>query len=405
MSRRVAPLSFALLGCLSCSSSLDSGDYGTFRFVGRVKGRAPLAVLAPISDRTGNIYTAYGAIGLPEVAVFTSRASGGSQNACSLTKGDTFGLHGWVGFNDDHAWYWSGYALVSVEADGNKCARVLDVAPETNADLEFKAVMPWVRVTSTRSTLVALVQSAGDPAPFSALVDLSREIMTNVVALPVTGSVAVLGVGADPQGDTRVTLFSRMTDTGPGMQAIFFDEDANVAGSTIVAGPVPPEYGIVGNLQMTKNGAFIGLTTIGSLVVFTRSTGRTIGIDPSITPVGVHRWQDAVYLVGAQGGRPVIVPIDDDGQPGAPEEWTASETAAAHLGGPLSVTDDRSFPAHTTTWTNVVSGIGTSPFLGPTSPWPHAPKTTLWVVAGPSDETAGLPVTSIAIVPVGLSYP
>ncbi len=399
MSRRLGLVMLAI-GLASCGDALGDGTYGTFRFIGRVKGTAPLAVLPPISDRTGNIYTLYGSILLPETAAFVSKVAGSSGQTCTLTKGDNFGAHGWSGFAEDRAWYWSGFALVSVTAVGG-CDRVLDVDPQTNADLLFRAVMPWVRVASARRSLVALVQNPTDLAPFSALVDLERGILTNVVEIP-GGKLEILGVGAEPGADRRVTLARR----GTRMEALFFDQDANFTGSAAVAGAAPPEYGVVGTLRMNEQGTVVGLTSLGGLLVFDRSGGGLVAIDPAITPVGVHLWEDAFYVVGTNGGRPVVLPLDAAGRPGAPFAWDTSEVAARNLGGTLVVRDDRTFPARETSWTDVKSAIGASPFLSAASPWPHSPGTTLWVVAGPVIDTGGgRPFTSIAIAPVGIAYP
>jgi len=401
MSRRLARIVVALAAWVaSCGSTLDEGGFGTFRFIGRVRGRVPLAVSPPISDRAGNLYTLYGAIGLPETAAFVSRAAGGSSEACALTKGDVFGVHGWAGIADDRAWYWSGFALVAVPATG-ACSAVLDVDPQTNAELQFRAVMPWVRVTSTRHSLVALVQSPTDPAPFSALVDLDRTLLTNVVRLPGDAPVTVLGVGAEADVDDRVTLVAR----GPRMEALFFDEDANLTATVAVDGAPPPEYGVVGTLRTAGGGAFVGLTTLGELVVFDRAGGATLAIDPAITPAGVHRWNDTLYLVGTREGRPVAARLDEDGRPGPATFWSASEEAAANLRGAIIVNDDRSYPARTRTWTEVATAVGAFPFLSAAAPWPHARGTTLWIVAGPVSEEGARPITSIAIAPVGIAYP
>lgn len=400
MSRRVGLL-LLTLALASCGDTYEPGSFGEFRFIGRVRGQPPLSVIPPISDRRGNVYTAYGAIGLPETVAFASRTAGSSRQACTETKGDTFGLHGWVGFADDRAWYWSGDALVRVSGDGG-CGRILNVDPATNADLQFKAVMPWVRITGTRNTLVALVQSAGDVVPFSVLVDLERNLMTNVLAIPGRGPVTILGVGAEPGGDDRVTLVAR----GGAMEALFFDEEANLTETTAVAGTPPPEYGVLGYLRMNERGTVVGLTSVGSLVVFNRGGGGLVPLPDGFTPVGVHLWNDAFYVVGTSGDRPAVIPVDAVGQPGAPVAWEASETAAANLSGPIVVNDDRTFPVRETTWVDVKSAMGAAPFLSPFSPWPHSNGTTLWVVAGPvSDPGSGRPLTSIAIVPVGIAYP
>lgn len=405
MSRRLGLVMLAA-SLASCGSTPGSGELGTIRFIGRVNRESPVPAFPPISDRVGNIYTLFGRLGLPQASVQVSKVAGGSSVNCALTKGDRYGAHGWAGFSDDRAWYWSGDALVVVPASGG-CDRVLNADPQTSADLLFRAVMPFVRVTSTRHTLVALVQNPSDTLPFSALVDLDRALMTNVAAIPAAGTVQVLGVGAEENGDDHVTLLARTTGGGaPVMEALFFDVEANLTARVTVQGLPPPEYGILGELRTNDQGVVVGLTSLGNLVVFNRSGGGTVAVDASITPVGVHRWDGALYLVGTSGTRPVILPLDAGGHPGQPITWQASEDAAANLAGALDVRDDRSFPTRQVTWTGVTSTIGSSPFLGPFSPWPHAKGTTLLLLSGPIvNSGGGVPVTSVAIAPVGIRYP
>ena len=356
---------------VSCGHTPDGGEFETFRFIGLSARETPVTVFPPISDRVGNVYSLFGRVGLPQVGgVVVSHVAGGSSQNCALTKGDRYGAHGFAGFSDDRIWYWAGDALVSVTSGGG-CDRVLNVDPQTSADLLFRAVMPFVRVTSTRHTLVALVQNPSDTLPFSALVDLDRALMTNVSVIPGNGTVQVLGVGAEENGDDHVTLLARTTGSAvPVMEALFYDDEANLTARVTVQGLPPPEYGVLGNLRTNDKGTVVGLTSLGNLVVFDRSGGGTVEIDASITPVGVHRWNDALYLVGTSGTRPVILPLDDAGHPGAPIPWQASENAAQNLLGAIDLRDDRSFPARDVTWTNVTSAIGSSPFLSEFSPWP-----------------------------------
>lgn len=403
MSRRLALLLALSLGsasasAISCGPTLGSGAAGTFRFIARVKGTPPLAIIPPVSDRQGNVYTAYGALDLRETEVFVSAAAGGSVQSCASTKGDAYGQHGFVGFGDDRVWYWSGDALVVVLAAGG-CRAILNTDPHTNSDLQFKAVLPFVRVTSTRSSLVALVKSPTDLAPFSALIDLERGIMSNVTAL--SGTIDVVGVGAERDGDARVALLSRDGK----MEADFFDEDAYFTGSAPVSGTVPPEYGVVGALRRNAAGTWAGLTSSGALLVFNRSGGGEMAFDASVKPVGVHLWKEALWLVGTNGTRPVVVPLDDSGRPGQVFAWDASAATAATVSGALLVNDDRSYPVRQVTWTNVVSAVGAKPFLGPFSPWPNTPDSSLVVIAGPTSTEGSRSVTSIAIASVGLTYP
>lgn len=408
MSRRArlagALASLLLLG--SCGSTLEPGAWGDLRFMARVKGTPPLAVIAPISDRGGNVYTLYGAIGLPEVTAYVTRAAGGSSEACALTKGDQFGAHGWVGFADDRAWYWSGDWLVEVGAF-EPCEPILREDPKTNVELRFAAVVPHVRVTPSRSSLVALVRSASDPVPFVAVVDLGRKVTTNVATLAVDGEDArVLGVGADRPTASGFALLAVTKDGATSMRAVFLDELGNVTASPRVSGQAPPEYGVLGWLEQGPGGTVVGLTSVKSLVVFDQAGGKVVPLDDALEPAGLHRWGDELWLVGTAGGRPAIRSVDEIGRVGPVVPWTASASAAAGLAGPQSVRDDRQLPVRLTTWTGVGSAIGSHVFLGPHSPWPHAKGTTLWAVAGPqTDSGGGRVITSIAVAPVGISYP
>jgi hypothetical protein len=189
------------------------------------------------------------------------------------------------------------------------------------------------------------------------------------------------------------------------MQALFYDEDATLLGASPVEGDAPPEYGVLGELQFSKTGTVVGLTSVGSLAAFDRSGGATTPLEGAMKPVGVHRWQDALWLVGTQDEKPALRPIDEQGRPGAPVEWGASDQAAAGLRRGLDVADDRSYPLRPTTWTTIQNGIGAFPFASAHSPWPHAPDTTLWIIAGPELDANGRSTTTIAIAPVGIRYP
>lgn len=390
---------------VSCGDDLATGEWGTLRFVGRVKGPAPVQVLPPISDRSGNVYTLYGATGLPEVSAFVTRATGGSDEPCVLTKGDNFGAHGWSGFAEDRAWYWSGEWLVTVPAYGD-CEPMMPQDPYTNAELLFRAVIPWVRVRPSASSLVALIQTPTDRVPFSAKIDLTRGIATNVAELPLEAdAITVLGVGADPDTSSGVVLVSVTRGGGASMHALFYDEDANLSDDVPVQGEPPPTYGIAGYLQFDPSGLVVGLTTLGSLAVFDRGGGGLVPIPEGIEGVGVHRWDDKLWLAGVSGGKPVVAPLDDRGRPGPPVTWDASQAAAGALGTSAEIVDDRQFPTRMLDWASIKPGIGPAPFVSPHSPWPHAPNTTLWVVAGPEFPVNGRVMTSIAVAPVGIAYP
>jgi hypothetical protein len=120
-------------------------------------------------------------------------------------------------------------------------------------------------------------------------------------------------------------------------------------------------------------------------------------------PVGVHVWDEALWLVGVAGGRPVVAAITESGI-GPPSSWDSSLATASALGN-MTIRDDRSLPSRVTGWSNVHTAMGEFPFLHAHSPVKHAPGTTLWLFAGPTVTGSAIPLTSFAMAPVGVTYP
>jgi len=391
----------------ACPSEPTSGEYGTFRFAGRARGKAPLNLLPPVTDRSGNIYVAYGGVTLPgETEIFVGKVGGGWTSGCSLTKGDKFGIHGWIGFDEEHQWYWSGDALISVSGESADCHRVLDRDPGTDVNLLFRGVLPWVRDAPTRTTTVAFVQSPIDPQPFSALVDLNAEILTNVRAFEPANAtqVSILGVGAEREANLGFALVQYCIDGELTVEARFYDSDANDAGrARIPTDPLPP-FAVAGYLQSNASGLVAGLLDGNKLVTFDKAGGRIQDID-GMTAIGVHRWGDDLFLVGKQNDRPVLAAITDSGGLAGAEEWGSSLDAAGELQGAQTIRDDRSLPSRQTTWASVTTAIGDFPFLSAHGLVQHTEKSTLWLVAGPSFDTGGARVTAFAVAPVGVTYP
>ena len=166
------------------------------------------------------------------------------------------------------------------------------------------------------------------------------------------------------------------------------------------------DYAAVRDISFdVPSGRVVGLTKTGLIVSFDRAGGGMAPVDASIAPVGVHRWNDALYLVGTSNRQPVVAPIDGHGNVGAAGPWTSSVRAANALAGPLSLTDDRSIPARSTTWQTVTTAVGDFPFLSAHALWPHAPDTTLWIIAGPGFDAGAFRKTAFAVAPAGISYP
>jgi hypothetical protein len=391
----------------ACAQPLPAGDFGTFRFAGLAKGGAPLHLLPPATDRAGNVYVLYGGIQVPETGVYIGKNGGGWTSGCALTKGDSFGVHGWVGYDEDRQWYWSGDALVSVSGRTGDCHRVLDHDPVTDANILFRAVMPWVRDAPSRRTLLALVQSPVDALPYSVRIDLDTEIFTNVNAFKPSDAhdLKVLGAGADRLQAEGFVLLQYGRGDATVTEARFFDADGTPTSTVpIKMEPAANEYSVLGFLQISGSGLVAGLLDTGQLVVFDDQGGRVSAID-SMTPVGVQRWGSDLFLVGTAKGHPVIAQLDESGKPGSPQVWAASEAAAASLNGAITVRDDRALPAEVVTWSQAKTAMGDFPFLHSHPLAAHAPDTTLWLIAGPSFNTGGAQVTAFAMAPVGLSYP
>ena len=395
-----------LSAIVACPSTAEPGEFGTFRFAGRAKGKPPLALLPPVTDRAGNIYVLYGGLAVPETAVFVGKIGGGWTSGCALTKGDRFGAHGWVGFDERRHWYWSGDALVSVAGDNADCHRVLDRDPGTDVNLQFKAVLPWVRDAPSRTTIVALVQSPIDAVPYSALVDLEAEILTNIRGFEPGNAteVTVIGVGADRVENVGFALMQYKVDGNVTLEARFYDAEANETARARIPSEALQPYGVQGYLQSNKEGLVAGLLEGDKLVTFDRNGGRVRAIE-GMTPVGVHRSMDELWLVGTASDRPVLAAIGGSGNVGGIGVWTASETAADNLRGPQDVRDDRSLPSRATTWQVVTTAMGAFPFLHAHTPSPHTTDGTLWLVGGPSFDTGGARVTAFAVAPVGITYP
>ncbi len=388
------------------------GQVGTIRYAARVKGSPPLSLLPPVADLGGNVYVLNGAPALPETHAFVGFAGGGWSAGCSLTKGDQFGAHGWAGFASAREWYWSGAALVAISGADGTCHAVLDHDPSTAADLLFQAVVPWVRALSERTSLVALVQSPTDPAPFSALVDLDNEFLTNVNAFAPSDAqnVTIVGVGGSRDQQLGIVLVQYLSGGAANFEARYYDGDANLIGTVPLSGGPLAAYSVQGYLQIASSGRVAGLAasgnTDGSLVFITfDQSGGGVAPVSVMDPVGVHLWDGSLWLVGEQSSSPVVAPIDSQGNVGSVSTWNASLAAASAVAGQVSVRDDRSLPSRETSWSQVATAIGDFPLLSPHTLTEQAPGTTLWLFAGPSFQSTGFTITSVGMAPVGVSYP
>lgn len=401
----LAPLAALLFA--GCVDYLDSGEMGKPRYFGEVRGIAPLRMLPPISDREGNVYALYGDPDLNEAQAFVGHASGSWSDGCKLHKGDDRGAHGWVGRATSRAWYWSGDALVEVNGRSGNCTAVLDTDPSSGANLLFQGVVPMVNETPSRSTVPALIQTSVDSVPFHVLVDLDigRYSETSPFEPAGASNVIVLGVGADRDSRTGFMLVRYDLDGQAVVEGLFLDDKGQVTDRAPVArASASAEDSVLGYLQSTDGERVVGLLETGEVVSFTRDGGSAEAFD-AFTAAGVHVWEDQLYLVGTSGTTPVIAPILPDGSIGAHQTWEASVAAAEHLAGTVAVLDERSQPRQVVGWADPTSAIGPAPFISAHSPDVYADGTTGWLLAGPAFQQSTNPQTSVAFVPVGISYP
>lgn len=397
------------LGLASCASSLGEGQLGMARTLGYVLGTPPtMQVLPPISDRAGNIYVLAGSRKAPETAAFVMRAGGGVSAGCNVTKSDRVGPIGWVGFAQDRAYYWAGGALVQLRSSGD-CKPVLDRDPVTNTELFFKAVFPWVADRPSHTTAVALVQATTDPNPFTILLDLDpdRQVYTLPRAFEPASArnVVVLGTGASASLRQGFLVTSFEDGDEIRVEARFYDEEGLLLSRVGVPDPgeIPP-FGFVGFLQANASGLVAGVTEDKRLLLFDRSGARWVGTR-GLDPVGVHVWNDGLWLVGTAGGQPAVAEIADNGAVGGPIAWDSSNRILGALGAPLDVSDDRSPPRRATRFDTPRNATGPFPLLTAHSSHPYGKDETLLLVGGPSVGQGVSAFTELAVVPVGVAYP
>ncbi|MBL4684268.1 MAG: hypothetical protein JKY37_06745 [Nannocystaceae bacterium] len=268
-------------------------------------------------------------------------------------------------------------------------------------------MIPWVKETPSRTTTVALIQSPSDAVPFFVKVDLDQGVYTNLSEFVPRGAddVTVLGVGAHPPDDSGVIVVKYALGDMVRVEGRFVDDEAGVGDIANLQGLADVELdGFAGFLQVTDEGVAAGVLSTGELVVFDGSGGgiRSTG---NLEPVGVHRWAGDVWVVGLGNGRPAVARINEAGALEPPQVWTASERVAGSLRGTQIVLDDRIKPVQTLSWSNPVQAVGDFPFLQAHPVHPYAKDTTLLLVAGPGYSSAGQPFTSVAVTPVGISFP
>jgi len=307
-----AAFAVALLVCSGCVDYLEPGEYGTLRYFGEISGQIPLRLIPPVSDRDGNVYVMYGAPDLNEVEVFVGHAPGSWSAGCNIHKGDDRGAHGWIGRDQDRAWYWSGDSVVEVSGRTGSCTAVLDRDPISGANLLFQGVIPMVKETPSRTYMLALIQSPADPRPFHVVIDLDLQRYSNLIPFEPNNAteVVVLGTGADPDTETGLILVKYMQGGFPVVEAIYLNLDGDIIARTPVSGVDGSlEDAVLGYLQSSDGDSVVGLLETGELVAYSRMGGGTRGVS-DFTAVGVHRWNGELFLVGEGGGSPAIARLD-----------------------------------------------------------------------------------------------
>ena len=201
-------LAVLLLAAAACTDpGLAPGQVGLARAFGEVRGAPPLDLLPPVLDRAGNVYVLYAPADSPEVRVHVGLPDGGWKSGCVLSEGGA-GVRAWVGQGEDRAWYWAGDALVEVRGTTGSCHAVLDRDPTSGTDLAFIAVIPRVDERPSRTTVTALITSAGEAQPYLAVIDLGTGSYARVGphGVPAAAGAAVVGVGAGR--DEGVVVFA-----------------------------------------------------------------------------------------------------------------------------------------------------------------------------------------------------
>lgn len=408
-------ISILALATLSsgCIEYLEPGEPGELRYFGEVRGEAPLRLIPPISDRTGNVYALFGAFDQNFVEVFVGHRAGGWSSGCRLHKGDARGAHGWLGRDEERAWYWSGDAVIEVSGRTGSCRRVLDRDPASNANLLFQAAIPLVRETPSRTFTLGLIQSPADRVPFFVVVDLDiqRYTSVNVFDPPDAENVVVLGSGAAPSNDVGFVVVRYDRAGSSVVEGLFVNLEGDIVGrATIDGADDVAQDGIAGYLHSIDGNIVVGLirateTTEARLIVFDRRTGNgRVNSVSGLDPIGVHRFEDQLYLVGSNGTDPGFSRLSKTGDPGGAVTWESALRLAAAVSD-IRVLDDRSDPRRGVRWRDVQSAIGPFMFLSEHSPDDYADGTTGWLFAGPSFTVSGEQQTSVAFGPAGISYP
>lgn len=393
----------------SCIEYLGEGQIGQARFIYRARGETPLPIAAPTNDRDGNMYFIY-ALDAANIEAGVVFKDGGASGGCYIHEGADRRTHGFVGWAQSRAWFWSGDALGVLSGNNGDCRELLDRDPTTGVDIKFKAVVPYVKETPSQTTLVALVQSPVDRVPYNVQIDLDLRRYSSVEEFepPSAREFWALGTGADRDAEIGVVVLRYEINDDIRTEARYYDTEANEIDIVSLGGMGLgnlEEDAVLGFVEGDANGFMAAALSTGEVLIFNRNGGDVVeapGIDEL---VGVHRWQGATYVVGVRDGRPATSRLGANGQLEQARVWRASEAIANTLDDGIEVLDDTVRPIRFSTWTNARSATGIAPYLHPQSPPPYANETTVLLIAGPTSTAALDSITSVAVAPAGISYP
>ena len=388
---------------LACTT-LDVGEWGTFRYFADLKGEPSMRLIPPYSDRNGNVYVLYGDREEPETEIYAGAATGGWNGPCeAVTGGD--GVRGFVGRSDDKVWYWVGDTLARVYGTSATCTRVLDTHPQTKTDLQFLGVAPQAASSPSGTDIVVLVKGVTDRVPYYEVIDLEREELVHErIFSPDTASdIKVLGTGGDAYRRQFHFLVQYTTGAGTTTEVQVIDEDGVEVKTIPITMGAADELSLLGFLRIDASGNGAGLFDDDSIIAYNDGAGTTVEV-ANFTPYGVQLFDDSLYVVGLSGNQPVTATVSG-GQVGQPKTWEAPLAAVGKLNR-VTVVNERSGQNNTDVWSNARSAFGPAPFLSPYPLDDYAPGVTTWLVAGPGYTVSGSDeYTSVALAPVGIGSP
>lgn len=408
-------LSLAALACGGCIEYLEPGELGQFRYLGDYVAEEEFLFPRPVADRNGAVYAMMGSPELGQTEATVGYPSGGGwRGRCGVHQNIDRGLHGWLDTSVDRAWYWSGDALAEVNGRTSNCRQVLSRDPNSQSQLAFKAIVPHVKWTPSRRTMVGLVKAPSDPVPFQVVIDLDIRRYTRFEEFVPRNAENVVSLGSGAEEATEAGFMVVRYEIGDDdaaepdvrVEARFLDDNAEVTDIVRVQGLDDfGEDAMTGYMQIGDAGWAAGVLEDGSVLLFDRNNARHITDTGPLEPVGVHLWDGIAWVVGMANGRPSIAAVNASGGLDNPVVWAASERLAEAMRTNVVIQDDRFTPIRTLTWANPDPAFGEFPLVVPNAPWSYATDTSLLMIAGPTYASGGQSFVSLAAGPVGLSYP